>query len=306
MVLRIAVVQPHTKFGAGARQDNVELAWQHATQAAQRGAQLVSFPESFPGAWRSPVTWTPVEEMCSLARELGIYLVAGFAEPLDGEGLRCYNSLSLIDPSGVEIGRYRRTTPAHAPWVYRGGRYWDFEWVNAVDLPVFHTEVGRIGLLICSEVYSPELCRILALKGAEVVLMPAGLMGAENPLFGTWRTLVWARAIENLVVTAISSNVIGGEGGLAMVCSPEHVLLESAQPGVHVTDVDLDRLSWLREARDDKVGPAAPWRTKPGLLRDWRRLEVLEANPLLLSPSRIAGEPVSRGSAQMSEVEEDQ
>lgn len=280
----IAVVQPETHQGPGAREANLEQAWQLATEAARRGAHLVAFPESFPGAWRAPITWTPVNELGEIARETGVYIVGGFAEPVDSEGFRCYNALLLIGPDGNEIGRYRRTTPAHAPWVYKGGDYWDFDWVKSDDLPVFETDIGTIGLLVCSEVYSPELSRILALKGAELILMPAGLIGPENPLFESWQTLLWARSIENLAYTAMSSNMTGGEGGLAMICGPEEVLLKATGPGVHLAAIDLDRARWLRETSDTAVGPAVPWRTKPGLLRDWRRVEVFRSNPILTGP----------------------
>ena len=294
---RIAVVQPATRMGPGSREANLESARRYAVEAVQAGAQLVVFPESFPGAWRAPITWTPVDELQDIAREVDAYVVGGFAEPLDPEGNRCFNTLILIGPDGGEIGRYRRTIPAHAPWVYKGGEYWDFDWVNGIELPVFETDIGRIGLLVCSEVYSPELSRILALKGAEIILMPAGLMGPENPLYETWRTLLWARAIENLAYTAMSSNMAGGEGGLAMICGPEEILLCSGDPGVHVRSIDLERVRWLREASDTAVGPTVPWRAKPGLLRDWRRSEVFHANPVLTEPSDTRAESSHTGPA---------
>lgn len=280
---QLAVVTPRTAFGEGSRERNLALAREYVAAAAERGASLVCFPESFPGLWRRPVDWTPEAELTEIARENGVYLVGGFTEPVDGSVDRCYNTLLLVGPDGAEIGRYRRTSPAHAPWVYVGGKYWDFDWVTSDELPVFDTPLGRIGLLICSEVYVPELARALALKGAEVIVMPAGLTG-PGTLFDTWRTLGWARAIENLAYTAISSNLIGPEqGGLAMICSPESVLVDTVEEGVHVADVDLNRVRWLRGEQDRRLEMAGPrpWRTKPGTLRDWRRQSVLDASPEL-------------------------
>lgn len=237
-----------------------------------------------------PVTWTPLAELREIAREIGIYLVGGYTEPLDSEGCRCYNALALIAPDGTEVGVYRRTTPAHAPWIYKGGSYWDFDWVPADRLPVFETDLGKIGLLICSEVYAPELARILALEGAELIFMPAGLMGSTTSLVETWRTLVWARAIENLVYTAVCSNVTEkGEQGLAMICSPEEILLESRDEGVHLAQIELERVRWLRHEQDRLVDEPEPWRTKPGVLRDWRRQAVLDANPILVRVERRLG-----------------
>lgn len=288
MSVKIAVVVPVTAFGQGAFWKNVEQAAAAVAVAARGGAQLVCLPETYPGEWRQPVRRTPVPQLRSMARENGVYLAGGFAEPVDAEGVRCFNTLALIGPDGEEIGRYRRTLPAHAPWIYRGGRYWDFDWVPADELPVFGTDVGRVGMLICSELYSPELPRILALKGAEILLMPAGLAGPQQHaggygghLFATWRTLVWARAIENLACTAVCSNVPAGEDqGMAMVCSPEDVLLEEHDVGVHLSELDLDRIRYLRDEQDRTVDGEPLWRTKPGVLRDWRRAAVLRANPV--------------------------
>lgn len=290
MTVRIAMVNSLTRFGDGAYDANVANAAAYVAEAARRGARLVCLPESYPGEWRSPVTRTPLRELQEMARANGIYVVGGFTEPIDGHASRCYNTLVLLAPDGEEVGRYRRTTPSHAPWIYRGGEYWDFDWTPADELPVFDTEFGRVGLLMCSEVYAPELARILALKGAEIILLPAGLIspvrdtsGYGGALYETWRTLAWARAIENLACTALCSNVTT-EGGKAftLVCSPEQVLLEEHDEGVHCAELDIDRVRWLREEQDRTTPGESPWRTKPGTLRDWRRKEVLVANPVLI------------------------
>ena len=292
-VIRISMIQPLTSFAFDAREVNLARAHAYVGAAAADGADLVVFPETFPGAWKAPVTWTPVEELKSMAAEFDVYLVGGYAEPIDAEGQRCWNSFSLLGPDGAEVGRYRRTTPEHDPWIYKGGRYWDFDWVKADDLPAFDTDLGRIGILMCSEVYATELSRGMALQGADLTLLPAGLPGPHSTLYDTWRTLVWARAIENIMFTAVCSNIpqVGdddegrGQGGLTMVCSPEEVLLEASDSGVHTVDLDLVRVRELRAEHDRRKAPDEqhlPWRTKPGNLRDWRRDEVLRANPVLL------------------------
>jgi len=163
-----------------------------------------------------------------------------------------------------------RTSPT-GPWIYHKSSLWDLNYLEADDLPVFVTELGTIGIIICSEVYVPELIRILAVKGAEIVFMPAGAYKAQ--LYDTWRLLVQARAIENLAYTATCQNILGAEDGLAMVAGPEGILLESAQEGVFVTTLDLDRIRELREAMDTYTMPM-PFRTKPGLLKEWRRPEI--------------------------------
>ena len=287
MAVKLAVVVPVTLFGEGAYEANIQRAAEYVRTAADRGADLVCLPETYPGEWREPVRRTPVAELAEIARSNNVHLVGGFAEPVDGDESRCFNTLALFDRKGEEIGRYRRCVPAHAPWIYRGGDYWDFDWEPANDVPVFDTELGRIGMLVCSEIYSPELPRILALKGAEIILMPAGLTGPQRhpgghggALYKTWRTLAWARAIENLAYTAVCANLPSEDSrAIAMICSPEDILLEEHDEGVYLTEVDVDRIRWLREEYDRTVPGESPWRTKPGVLRDWRRKEVFAANP---------------------------
>lgn len=293
----LSVVQSRTYFGKGARERNLAQCDAYVAEAAAKGSHLVLLPETYPGEWAAPVSWIPVTELSEMARKHQVYLVGGYIEPLDAEGMRCYNTLSLFAPDGREVGRYRRTTPAHTPWIYKGGRYWDFDWVNADELPVFDTELGKIGIIMCSEVYAVECARALALKGADIALMPAGLPGPHTSMYQTWKTLAWARAIENLMFTAVCSNIPVPDdaeldpsqmGGLAMICSPEEVLVDESAEGVFAAKLDMVRLRHLRNDQDrlgkldDVVYGDLPWRTKPGILRDWRRDAVLRANPELL------------------------
>jgi 5-aminopentanamidase len=71
--------------------------------------------------------------------------------------------------------------------------------------PVFETDHGKVGLAMCSEVYMPEVARALALRGAELIFMPAGR--DKRRLWATWRTLIWARAIENLAIVVTTQNL---------------------------------------------------------------------------------------------------
>jgi 5-aminopentanamidase len=143
-----------------------------------------------------------------------------------------------------------------------------------------------IGMLICSEVYVPELARLLALKGAEILFMPAGLW--KSAQWDNWRVLMRARAIENLAYTATCQNILGEEpenAGLAMICSPEGVLVDSSQDGVFLADCDLDRLRMLRAAQDGRDFPGGK-ACKAGVLWQWYRADRFAQ---LATPERAAG-----------------
>jgi predicted amidohydrolase len=197
----------------------------------------------------------------------------GTLEPLDGGGRRAHNVLLLARPSGGPPDRYRRTHPP-GPWIYTGGAYWDFEYVPGDEFPVFATEHGVVGLAMCSEVYVPEVSRALALRGAEVIFLPAGV--DKQRLWATWRALIWARAIENLAVVVTTQNLFGpDQRGLAMVATPEEVVFESTLPGTFLVDVDLARLRDLRGQKDG-VGSSLENAAKAGVLSQWQRPELYE------------------------------
>src|SRR5216117_4013888 len=192
MELRLAVVQPETLTGADAPK-NVDRAVAYIRQAAREGARLVALPETYPGPYTVPVDYSPHEALAAAARAEKVYVVGGaieYVRPDDTGHAPCFNCLYLYGPTGARLGTYRRTTPP-GPWIYEGGRFWDFKYQEADELPVFDTEFGKLGLLMCSEVYVPELARAMALQGAVITLLPAGLWSWE--LHDTWRTLLWAR-----------------------------------------------------------------------------------------------------------------
>lgn len=263
---------------AGDGRDHLQLAARYAREAAQAGAELLVLPETFPGRWRSPIDWAPLADLLRLAAEHRLVIAGGYPEPT-ASGAGCYNTVSVCGPDGVEVGRYRRVSPVHAPWTYQGGKLWDFEWVRGAELPVMAISSTTVGVLICSEVYVPELARVLVMKGAEILLYPTGVLRPESELFDTWTVVARARAIENLSIVALCSSSTPLTGpGYALVASPEGVLLESSDSGVHVVDVDLDRVRWLRSQRDRIVEGPRPWSTKPGVIRDWRAADVLRAH----------------------------
>jgi predicted amidohydrolase len=250
---------------------NVEQAVRYVEQAAAQGAEVVAFPETYPGPWRMPATFDPEPALNDAARRHGVYVQYGKLEPIDAAKRTAYNLLMLAGPDGETRGRYRRTHPP-GPWIYTGGQHWDFQYVPGDEFPVFETEHGEFGLAMCSEVYVPEVSRALALRGAEVLFMPAGV--DKQLLWPTWRNLIWSRAIENLAVVVTTQNLFDqSERGLAMVATPEEVVFETTLPGLFVMDLDLERLRQLRAERDE-VGSSSRNAAKAGVLSQWQRPEL--------------------------------
>ena len=120
------------------------------------------------------------------------------------------------------------------------------------------------------------VARARGLRGAERIFMPAGK--DKRTLWATWRTLIWARAIENLALVVTTQNLFThAERGLAMVAGPEEILFESTAAGLSVVDVSLERVRYLRPTRDI-VGSSDHCAAKQGLLGpQWQRPELYDA-----------------------------
>jgi predicted amidohydrolase len=285
MTFRIAVVQP-ISHPPGTDEANVADAVRAIERAAGEGAQFVCFPESYPGPWRMPATFDPTAALVRAAERHKVHVVFGTLEPIDAAAGTAYNLTCMAYPDGRPLARYRRTHP-NGPWIYTGGPSWEFQWVPGNDFPVFDTQHGKVGLAMCSEVYMPEVARALALRGAELIFMPAGK--DKRRLWATWRTLIWARAIENLAIVVTTQNLFDhSERGLAMVAAPEEILLESTNAGTSMVDVSLERVRYLRASRD-VLGSSEQCAVKQGLLGpQWQRPELYGA--IYPQPLREAAE----------------
>lgn len=273
MTFRIAVVQPISHV-PGEDEANIADAVRHIERAAADGAHFVCFPETYPGPWRMPATFDPSAPLAEAAAKHGVHVVFGTIDPIDETAATAYNLICMAYPDGRATARYRRTHP-NGPWIYTGGKAWEFQYVPGDEFPVFDTAHGKVGLAMCSEVYMPEVSRALALRGAELIFMPAGK--DKGALWATWRTLIWARAIENLAIVVTTQNLFDhSERGLAMVAAPEEILYESTAAGTSIVDVSLERVRFLRSTRD-VVGSSAQCAAKQGVLGpQWQRPELYD------------------------------
>lgn len=272
--MRLGLVQPRAHLAPDDERNTAE-AVAHVETAAALGADIVVLPELYPGPLTMPRRFDPEEQILAAAAAAAVYVVYGTLEPIDER--RAYNLACVATPAGRRGLAYRRTHPT-SPWIYQGGDTWDFEYVAGNEFPVLETPHGVVGLGICSEVYVPEVARTLAQRGAEVICLPAG--NDKRLLWATWRTLIWARAIENLAVVATTQNLYAsGDRGLAMVAAPEEVVFETTQAGVFVVEVDLERVRGLR-AETDGVDSSTRNAAKAGVLREWLRHDLEKVRPV--------------------------
>lgn len=150
-----------------------------------------------------------------LARRYGCYIVVGMAEAHPVVASTLYNSAVLISPEGEVVGTHRK---AHIPdeekhYFYPGN-----------TLAVHRTEVGRIGMMVCADGTHPELARVLALKGAEIICVPYARPTDLNPDPDVFYRVVSCRAYENSNFF-IGCNRVGREenrefSGGSCICGP--------------------------------------------------------------------------------------
>src|SRR5690349_23086758 len=157
MTFRIAVVQP-ISHPPGEAERNTADAVQWLERAAADGADFVCFPETYPGPWRMPATFDPSAALAEAAAKHGVHAVFGTIEAINVKAASAHNLIVMAYPDGRASARYRRTHP-NGPWIYTGGRSWEFQYVPGNEFPVFDTAHGKVGLAMCSEVYMPEVSR---------------------------------------------------------------------------------------------------------------------------------------------------
>lgn len=254
--LTLALVQMDAELGN--LEKNLARVMAYTRQASAMGAQIVAFPELILaganldalGARVTELALSrddePIQKLARAARDAGVYLLAGFIERRADSGA-VYNSLAWCAPNG-NVETYAKT---HMFTTER--KYFSF----GQQSRVYATEFGKIGMLICYELCFPEVARVLALQGAEVLLAPAA-WGTLDEL--QWPLHVRTRALENLIFMA-AVNRAGVEENLhyigqSMVVHPLGNMLahlDTDQEEMIITTIDLDEIAAARRRSEHWV-----------------------------------------------------
>lgn len=208
---KVALAQIRCKQGDKA--ENIKKIERNVIQAKKQGAELIIFPElSLTGYTLRDRVYELAETIpgCSIgilekiAKSARVHLVAGIPELSEKTRATIYNTAVLIGPSG-SIGKYRKMyLPTHS--VFEEKRYFRPGYQTAA----FDTELGKIGLMICYDVFFPEVSRLTRLKGAQLIVCISASPAVRRTFF---ETLTAARAIENTAFLAYV-NLVGIEDGL--------------------------------------------------------------------------------------------
>jgi len=210
-------------------------------------ADLVAFPETVTTGYETDLganeLWDIVDEVPghvtrdvqAAAKSLGVHVVWGTYRRGPERGV-VYNSAILIGPDGEIIGIYDKTHPA--PWERRDGGGWAAVGTRA---DVFETALGNIGMIICYDGDFPELSRLLAVKGAEVIVRASALQRS----YDIWYITNAARAYDNHVYV-VASNLVGPDAlgnygfGHSMIVNPIAWRLAQARGTEEIIAAKLD------------------------------------------------------------------
>ena len=237
--------------------ENLRCACRHVEQLSEQGAELIMLPEMFlcpysndcfpiyaeprcGGAWRA---------LSQMAKSNHVYLVAGSIPEQDGSAL--YNTSFVFGPDGSQIGRHRKLHLFDID-VAGGQKFCESQTFTAGEtITVFDTVYGKLGLCICFDMRFPELSRIMALSGAQMILAPAAFNMTTGPAH--WELMLRQRAVDNQLFTAACAPARDEHGvyvsyGNSMVCSPWGTVLCRADAKAIdlICDVDFSENERIR------------------------------------------------------------
>ena len=239
---------------------NLEKAARLIAEAAASGARLVALPEAFLYRGRSdpdslfaiavPGIWT--ERLANLAREHGIWLLAGsIFEQIPGQA-KVFNTSLVFNPAGQQVAAYRKI---HLFEIHNetGKELSEADYqLHGQELVCVETPWFKLGLSICFDLRFPELYRGLVKMGAHLLAVPSAFLmktGRDH-----WEVLLRARAIETqcyiIAPNCIGHSATGVEGyGRSMIVDPwgQVIAQASDHEGVIWADMDTDYIQEVRK-----------------------------------------------------------
>jgi len=249
--MKIALIQQHA---TREREDNINRGIQALEEAASCGADLIAYaelafdhflpqlphsPESL--QYAEPIPGPTTQIFCQKAEEFGVVLVLNLFEK---DGGNTYDSSPVIDSDGSIVGKNRMVHIIEAPHFHEKGYYSP----GNLGAGVFNTAVGTIGIAICYDRHFPEYMRVLALKGAEIVIVPQA--GATDEWSrGIFEAELQVAAFQNGYFTALVNRVGKEEmltfAGESFVTDPEGRIIAQApkeKDCILYAEVDLSQL----------------------------------------------------------------
>ena len=237
--------------------ENLRRACVLIRRAAEQGAQLVMLPEMFCCPYENEMFRPNSEEqggpaqqaLSALSRELGIWIVGGTIP--EREGKKLYNTCYVYDDQGRQAARHRKIHLFDVN--VEGGQYFmeSDTFAPGNDITLMDTPWGRLGLCVCFDLRFEELCRVMTLRGARMILAPAAFNMTTGPAH--WELLLRQRAVDNQCFTVGVSPARDEAGpyvayGNSLAVDPWGTVLcrAGAEETTLCADLDMARLEAVR------------------------------------------------------------
>ena len=252
MKTKIACCQMQS--GLGTKKDNIKkMILKIETITQEQNVDLIIFPELAVTGYECGELYAELAEpypegetiktFREQAKKHNVHIIFGFIERGEKDHRKClYNTAVLIDNKGNAVGAYRKTHLVEGEET----RYFE----KGTEYPVFDTSIGKIGIMICWDTAYAEVARCLALKGAEIIAVPAAWETEPNE--GDWELVNAARSFDNVVYLA-SCNHTGKDNtlhffGRSKISGPlgRPIVCAGDQEETIVAEVDLDVIPELR------------------------------------------------------------
>lgn len=249
----VAVVQMDT-------QNNKEENWRQISdfidEAAAKGAALVAFPEvvnilSEEPMYAEPIPGPTTEIFMQKAKEHHIWIHGGSISEVNPDGVRTYNTSVLVNPEGQIAARYSKLHNFDMTLPDGSSMRESDRKEPGHEIVTVETELGHLGFAICYDMRFPELFRLMALQGAQIIFLPANFTmptGKDH-----WEPILRTRAIENGCYL-IAPNQTGVKEkftayGNSMVVDPWGTVIARAsdKPGIILAEIDLEYLEAVRQ-----------------------------------------------------------
>ena len=245
--LKLAICQMQV---SNCKEDNLAKAGEMVNKAARRGARMLILPEMFNAPYQTDQLAEYAEYhpglstsfLSDLARQNRIFLVGGSIPEKDAQG-RIYNCSYTFDEEGTVIGQHRKI---HLFDIDIPGQIYfkESEVFTAGDkLQLIRYRGLIVAVIICYDIRFPELARMAALEGAQILIIPAAFNHTTGPAH--WELLMRTRAVDNQVFVVAASPALNPEAsyqawGHSMVADPWGTVISEGGSGEETIYAELD------------------------------------------------------------------
>ena len=240
------------------KQANIDEAIRLIQEVAAEGADLAILPEMFCCPYNN-IYFREYGEaerggahqaLSEAAKSNRVYVVGGSIPELDGD--KVYNTSYIFDRRGAQIGKHRKMHLFDID-VEGGQRFKESDVLSAGDeVTVFDTEFCKMGVAICYDIRFPELSRLMALRGAEIIIVPAAFNMTTGPAH--WEILFRGRALDNQVYAIGVSSARDYEAsyhsyGNSIVAAPWGNIVNrmDEKQGYIIQEIDLEQVAKVRK-----------------------------------------------------------